>query len=158
MAIRSISRLSCGKCSSLNSIFAASEPPNAEALIATELLGPTSRSSVALGSGFPALTLNDNDVIPATSVAPLPIITVTINETVDVSQPNAFADGETATTNQSVVNVNKDDNRMFVFNPGVSLDTLVRAINEIGAGPGDVMAILEALSQAGALRGELIII
>jgi flagellar P-ring protein precursor FlgI len=47
---------------------------------------------------------------------------------------------------------------MFVFNPGVSLDTLVRAINEIGAGPGDVMAILEALSQAGALRGELIII
>lgn len=85
-------------------------------------------------------------------------ITVTINETVDVSQPNAFADGETATTNQSVVNVNKDDNRMFVFNPGVSLDTLVRAINEIGAGPGDVMAILEALSQAGALRGELIII
>jgi flagellar P-ring protein precursor FlgI len=85
-------------------------------------------------------------------------ITVTINESVDVSQPNAFADGETVTTNQSVVNVNKDDNRMFVFNPGVSLDTLVRAINGIGAGPGDVMAILEALSQAGALRGELIII
>jgi len=85
-------------------------------------------------------------------------ITVTINETRDVSQPNAFSDGETATTNQSIVNVNKDDNRMFVFNPGVSLDTLVRAINEIGAGPGDVMAILEALSQAGALRGELIII
>lgn len=85
-------------------------------------------------------------------------ITVTINETRDVSQPNAFADGNTAVTNQSVVNVNKDDNRMFVFNPGVSLDTLVRAINEIGAGPGDVMAILEALSQAGALRGELIII
>lgn len=85
-------------------------------------------------------------------------ITVTINETRDVSQPNAFADGNTAVTNQSIVNVNKDDNRMFVFNPGVSLDTLVRAINEIGAGPGDVMAILEALSQAGALRGELIII
>jgi len=85
-------------------------------------------------------------------------ITVTINETRDVSQPNAFSDGDTVATNQSIVNVNKDDNRMFVFNPGVSLDTLVRAINEIGAGPGDVMAILEALSQAGALRGELIII
>ncbi|MFT6899902.1 MAG: flagellar P-ring protein precursor FlgI [Colwellia sp.] len=85
-------------------------------------------------------------------------ITVTINETQDVSQPNAFADGNAVATNQSIVNVNNDDNRMFVFNPGVSLDTLVRAINEIGAGPGDVMAILEALSQAGALRGELIII
>ncbi len=85
-------------------------------------------------------------------------ITVTINESQDVSQPNAFSDGETVVTNQSIVDVNKDDNRMFVFDPGVTLDTLVRAINEVGAGPGDVMAILEALEQAGALRGELIII
>lgn len=85
-------------------------------------------------------------------------ITVTINETQDVSQPNAFAEGETVVTNQSIVDVNQDDNRMFVFNPGVTLDTLVRAINEVGAGPGDVMAILEALEQAGALRGNLIVI
>lgn len=85
-------------------------------------------------------------------------ITVTINETQEASQPNAFAEGETVVTNQSIVDVNQSDNRMFVFNPGVTLDTLVRAINEIGAGPGDVMAILEALEQAGALRGELIII
>lgn len=85
-------------------------------------------------------------------------ITVTINETQNVSQPNAFADGETVVTNQSIVDVNQNDSRMFVFNPGVSLDTLVRAINEVGAGPGDVMAILEALDQAGAIRGELIVI
>ncbi len=85
-------------------------------------------------------------------------ITVTINEIQDVSQPNAFSEGETAVTTQSIIDVNQDDNRMFVFNPGVTLDTLVRAINEIGAGPGDVMAILEALEQAGALRGELVII
>ncbi|WP_206484838.1 flagellar basal body P-ring protein FlgI [Thalassotalea sp. G2M2-11] len=85
-------------------------------------------------------------------------ITVTINETQEVTQPDAFADGETAVTTQSIVNVNQGDNRMFVFNPGITLDTLVRAINNVGAGPGDVMAILEALEQAGALRGELIII
>ena len=85
-------------------------------------------------------------------------ITVTINEIQDVSQPNAFADGETVQTTQSSINVSENDSRMFVFNPGVTLDTLVRAINEVGAGPGDVMAILEALDQAGALRGELIII
>ncbi len=85
-------------------------------------------------------------------------ITVTINEQQEVTQPNAFAEGETAVTQNSIIDVNKDDSRMFVFNPGVSLDTLVRAINEVGAGPGDVMAILEALEQAGALRGELIII
>jgi flagellar P-ring protein precursor FlgI len=85
-------------------------------------------------------------------------ITVTINETLDVSQPNEFGQGETVVTPQSVIDVRKDDSRMFVFDPGVTLDTLVRAINEIGAGPGDVLAILESLEQAGALRGELIII
>lgn len=85
-------------------------------------------------------------------------ITVTINEMQDVSQPDAFAEGETVTTTQSIVDVRQDDSRMFVFDPGVTLDTLVRAINEVGAGPGDVMAILEALEQAGALRGQLIVI
>jgi len=85
-------------------------------------------------------------------------ITVTINEVQEVTQPNAFAEGETIATNQSAVNVTQSDARMFVFQPGVTLETLVRAINEVGAGPGDVMAILEALDQAGAIRGELIII
>lgn len=85
-------------------------------------------------------------------------ITVNINELRDVSQPNAFAEGETVVTNQSTINVTQSDARMFVFEPGVTLDTLVRAINGVGAGPGDVMAILEALDQAGAIRGELIII
>jgi len=85
-------------------------------------------------------------------------ITVTINEIQAVSQPNAFAEGETVAVNQSEIDVTNTNARMFVFQPGVTLDTLVRAINEVGAGPGDVMAILEALDQAGALRGELIII
>lgn len=85
-------------------------------------------------------------------------ITVTINENPEVTQPDAFAEGETVVTNQSVIDVNQNDNRMFVFNPGITLDALVRAINNVGAGPGDVMAILEALQQAGALRGELVII
>ena len=85
-------------------------------------------------------------------------ITVTINEVQNVSQPDAFAEGETVVTTDSVIDVSKVDARMFVFEPGVTLDTLVRAINEVGAGPGDVMAILEALDQAGAIRGELIVI
>jgi flagellar P-ring protein precursor FlgI len=85
-------------------------------------------------------------------------ITVTINEVQNVTQPNAFAEGETVVANQSSVNVTQDDARMFMFQPGVTLETLVRAINDVGAGPGDVMAILEALDQAGAIRGELIII
>ena len=85
-------------------------------------------------------------------------ITVTINEVQEVSQPGAFAEGETVATNQSNIDVSQTNGRMFIFEPGITLDTLVRAINEVGAGPGDVMAILEALDQAGAIRGELIVI
>lgn len=85
-------------------------------------------------------------------------LTVTIAETQQVSQPNALADGETVVTPQSIVDVNLDDSRMFKFDPGVSLDQLVRAVNEVGAAPGDLMAILEALREAGALQGELIVI
>jgi flagellar P-ring protein precursor FlgI len=50
------------------------------------------------------------------------------------------------------------DRRMFVFDPGVTLDTVVRAVNEVGAGPSDLVAILEALRQAGALKADLVVI
>ena len=49
-------------------------------------------------------------------------------------------------------------NGLFLFRGGTSLDQIVRAVNEVGAAPGDVIAILEALKQAGALRAELEII
>lgn len=85
-------------------------------------------------------------------------LTVTIAENQQVSQPNALADGTTQVTQQSIVDVDMSDSRMFKFEPGVTLDQLVRAVNEVGAAPGDLMAILEALRQAGALQGELVII
>ena len=85
-------------------------------------------------------------------------LTVTIAENQQVSQPNALAEGETAVTPQSIVDVQLDDTRMFKFDPGVTLDQLVRAVNEVGAAPGDLMAILEALREAGALQGELVVI
>ena len=47
---------------------------------------------------------------------------------------------------------------MFRFGPGVTLDDIIKAVNEIGAAPGDLMAILEAMKQAGALKAELIVI
>ncbi|MCE0556202.1 MULTISPECIES: flagellar basal body P-ring protein FlgI [unclassified Motilimonas] len=85
-------------------------------------------------------------------------ITVTIAEAQTASQPNALAGGETVVTDNSTINVTQEDSRMFKFDTGVSLDQLVRAVNQVGLAPGDLMAILEALKQAGALQGELIII
>lgn len=85
-------------------------------------------------------------------------LTVTISENLDVSQPEPFSEGETVVTTDSNVTVEQDDNKMFLFEPGVSLDEIVRAVNQVGAAPGDLMAILEALKQAGALRAEIVVI
>ncbi|MCB1772746.1 MAG: flagellar basal body P-ring protein FlgI [Gammaproteobacteria bacterium] len=84
---------------------------------------------------------------------------VTISENNDVSQPNPLAGGQTVVTPRSDVSVSAPgDRRMFVFNPGVTLDEVVRAVNEVGAGPSDLVAILEALKQAGALKADLVVI
>ncbi len=83
---------------------------------------------------------------------------VTISEDTFVSQPGSFSDGETAVIASSSVYVEEEDNRMFLFQPGVSLDELVRAVNQVGASPSDLVAILEALQQVGALRAQLVVI
>jgi len=85
-------------------------------------------------------------------------LSVTISANTEVSQPNAFSQGETVITPNFDIEIGEEDSRMFVFNPGISLDEIVRAVNQVGAAPGDLVAILEALKQAGALRAELVII
>ncbi|MEM7364692.1 MAG: flagellar basal body P-ring protein FlgI [Pseudomonadota bacterium] len=86
-------------------------------------------------------------------------ITVSISENNQVSQPPPFArTGETAVVQQSDVTITQDNNPMFVFDPGVSLNDLVQAVNDVGAAPGDLVSILEALDQVGALQAELIVI
>ncbi len=85
-------------------------------------------------------------------------LTVTITERSDVSQPNAFSNGATTVTPRSTLDVKQEKAHMFQFPAGVNLDEIVRAVNSVGAAPGDLVAILEALKEAGALRAQLIVI
>ncbi len=85
-------------------------------------------------------------------------LTVTISEDQQVSQPNALAAGTTTVVPNTQVEVKEGGSRMFLFNTGVTLDEVVRAVNQVGAAPSDLVAILEALKQAGSLRAELIVI
>ncbi|MCB1843762.1 MAG: flagellar basal body P-ring protein FlgI [Halioglobus sp.] len=86
-------------------------------------------------------------------------LTVSISENYEVSQPGPFARrGDTAVTPQSEVAVDAEGGRMFYIDPGITLKDLVDAVNRVGAAPGDLVAILEALEQAGALRAELTVI
>jgi flagellar P-ring protein precursor FlgI len=75
-----------------------------------------------------------------------------------VSQPEPFSQGQTVITPNSTVSVTQPEARMFVFDAGVDLNDIVRAVNQVGAAPGDLVAILEALKESGALRAELIVI
>jgi len=85
-------------------------------------------------------------------------LTVTISEDPQVSQPNPLSDGQTVVVPNSRVQAEQEAKPMFKFGPGTTLDEIVRAVNQVGAAPGDLMAILEALKQAGALQADLIVI
>lgn len=87
-------------------------------------------------------------------------LVVTIGERPFASQPQApFSDaGNTVVLPDSEVRIIEEDARMFLFETGTSLDEIVQAVNRVGAAPGDLVAILEALKQAGALRAELVVI
>lgn len=85
-------------------------------------------------------------------------LTVSITEQPAVSQPNPFGGGDTAVVEQSQVEISEDGNNMFLFEPGVTLSDIVTAVNQVGAGPSDLVSILQALKQAGALRAELVVI
>ena len=61
-------------------------------------------------------------------------------------------------TPETDIEVEEEPAKAFVFDPGVSLSTIVDTINAVGAGASDLVAILEALRESGALRAELIII
>ncbi len=85
-------------------------------------------------------------------------IEVTISEQPLVSQPAPLSLGKTTLVAQSAVQVAEHGGHMVRFGPGVNLDEIVRAVNQVGAAPSDLVAILEALKQAGALRAELVVI
>ncbi len=86
-------------------------------------------------------------------------LAVSITEDFDVSQPQPFSrTGETVVTAQTRIDVTQADSRMFLFKAGVDLNEIVQAVNQVGAAPGDLVAILEALRSAGALRAQLIVI
>ena len=85
---------------------------------------------------------------------------MTISERPFASQPVApFSDsGQTVVLPDSQVTIEEEGSSMFLFAPGTSLESIVEAVNRVGAAPGDLVAILEALKQAGALRAELVVI
>lgn len=115
------------------------------------------RAKVIVNSRTGTIVVDQNVLISPVAVSH-GNLSVVISERPFVSQPNAFAGGKTVKGTASDINVNQAQNRAFVFAPGASLNDLVAAINSVGAAPGDLIAILDAIKSAGALHADLDVI
>lgn len=83
---------------------------------------------------------------------------VVISERQQVSQPGAFSNGTTTAVPESQLRVEQGEGRMFQWPAGARLQSIIDTVNSTGATPDDIMAILQALDQAGAIDGELVVI
>ncbi len=82
-------------------------------------------------------------------------LSVTINTTPQVSQPNALGGGETVKSEKSDIAINQQPGTMIQMPAGARLTDVVKALNSLGATPQDLLAILQAMKSAGALRAEI---
>jgi flagellar P-ring protein precursor FlgI len=85
-------------------------------------------------------------------------ISVAIAATNEISQPGPLSNGQTAAVQNAEVKVSEPNKPMFLFQPGVDLRQIVDAVNQVGASPSSLIAILEALKSSGSLRAELVVI
>ena len=83
---------------------------------------------------------------------------MSISATNEISQPESFGQGVTAAVQNADIMVVEPKNNMFLFQPGVDLRQIVDAVNQVGASPSSLIAILEALKSSGSLRAELVVI
>jgi flagellar P-ring protein FlgI len=85
-------------------------------------------------------------------------LSVTINSTPQVSQPAPFSQGQTVASEKSDISVKQDAGQVIYLDGGAKLADVVRALNAIGTSPQDLLAILQAMKVAGALKAELEVI
>jgi len=115
-------------------------------------------AKVVINSRTGTVVISRNVRVTAAAVTHGPI-SVTVSATNEVSQANPFADnGQTVAVQNANVAIGEPTNKMFLFQPGVDLREIVDAVNQTGATPSSLIAILEALKSSGSLRAELVVI
>ncbi len=84
-------------------------------------------------------------------------LNVRIDEGFVATQPSPFGRGITAITPQTRVEQVEKEGPLRTVGPAAKVEDVVKSLNQVGASTRELVAILQALKQAGALRGELII-
>ena len=116
-----------------------------------------SAAKVVINSRTGTVVISRNVKVTAAAVSH-GTISVSIAATNEVSQPNALAGGQTTPLQNANLGVSEANKPMILFAPGVDLRQIVDAVNQVGASPSAMIAILEALKSSGSLRAELVVI
>jgi len=86
-------------------------------------------------------------------------LSVTVNQSANVSQPNTpFGGGQTVVTPQTQIDLRQSGGSLQSIRSSANLNSVVRALNALGATPIDLMSILQSMQSAGCLRAKLEII
>jgi flagellar P-ring protein precursor FlgI len=120
-----------------------------------ELASPAAR--VVLNSRTGSVVLND-----AVTLGPCAVahgnLSVTISSTPVISQPGAFSQGRTVESERADISISTQSGGLVQLPAGAKLADVVKALNAMGATPQDLLAILQAMRSAGALRAEIEVI
>jgi flagellar P-ring protein precursor FlgI len=120
-----------------------------------DLVSPAARVIINARTG--SVVVNEAVTLSACAVAH-GSLSVTINTTPLVSQPNAFAQGQTVQSEKSDITIRQEPGSLIQLPAGTKLADVVKALNSLGATPQDLLAILQAMKSAGALNAELEVI
>jgi flagellar P-ring protein precursor FlgI len=123
--------------------------------LSIELAKPAAR--VVLNARTGSVVLNESVTLGACAVAH-GSLSVTISTTPAVSQPAPFSQGQTTVTEKSDITITQQGGALMQLPVGAKLADVVRALNALGATPQDLLAILQAMRSAGALKAEIEVI
>ncbi len=118
---------------------------------------PDTKARVVINERTGTIVSGEHVVIDPVAIAS-GNITVNIQSRPIISQPEAFSQGETVVTSEPTISVSAERARVVELGGCVELSQVADALNRIGAAPRDIIAIFQALKQAGALRAELVIL
>ena len=120
-----------------------------------DLAAPAAKIVVNARTG--SVVVNQNVSLNACAVAH-GNLTVTVNLTPVVSQPNALASGTTVSKDKADITIKQEPGSLITLPNSSKLADVVKALNSLGATPQDLLAILQAMKSAGALNAEIEVI
>jgi flagellar P-ring protein FlgI len=120
-----------------------------------ELARPAAR--VVLNARTGSVVLNDAVTLGPCAVAH-GSLSVTISSTPVISQPGALSSGTTVQAEKADIAITQQGGALVQMPAGTRLTDVVKALNALGATPQDLLAILQAMRAAGALRAEIEVI